>query len=372
MNVLVLTVDYPPIEGGIGTVALHISRELAAAGHRVTVLAPYFPDMEESDRNEPLKVVRFRGYGLRWLRFIPLFFYSLGPLRQSDIVFAINISYGGIIAWLMRRPFVTFGYAYEFLKFERNPILSRLLRRVYLRSRCVVAISSFTAQKLEEFGVPSSHIEMILPGATASRKFSKGELAEIKTKFSLDTKHVILSVGRFVRRKGHDTLIKALPRILEEFPDAVMVLVGRGPRMEPTARLAEELGVSDHVRMTGRLPRAELDALYRICELFALPTGEDEAGQVEGFGLVFSEAHAYGKPVVAGRSGGVTDAVQDGETGILVDVVEPETLANAILTLLRDPGYAKQLGEKGRRRVEDELNWKRFTEKVVLAIEARG
>ncbi|MCH7960033.1 MAG: glycosyltransferase family 4 protein [Candidatus Hydrogenedentes bacterium] len=372
MNILVLTVDYPPIEGGIGTVALQLSRELAAMGHRVTVIAPYFPEMESFDRNEPVEVLRFRGYGFGWLRFFPLLIASRKHVRQSDVVFAINISYGGIIAWLTRRPYVTFGYAYEFLKFRKNPVLSRLLRRVYLRSRLVVAISSFTCQKLQEFGIPSSHIETILPGAPPARELSKDERAAIETKYELDTKHVILSVGRFVRRKGHDILVKALPYVLEEFPDAVMVLVGRGPRMELTAQLAEELGVADHVRMTGRIPQAELDALYRICELFALPTGEDEAGQVEGFGLVFSEAHAYGKPVVAGRSGGVTDAVQDGETGILVEVVEPKVLADAILSLLRDPEYAKRLGMNGRRRVEEELNWTRFTQKVLQAIEARG
>ena len=101
-------------------------------------------------------------------------------------------------------------------------------------------------------------------------------------------------------------------------------------------------------------------------------TGEDEGGHVEGFGLVFAEAHVYGKPVVAGRSGGTEDAVLDGETGIVIEPEDVDALAESILRLMKDPGLARKYGEAGKARVERELNWKEFCKRVMEAFEERS
>ncbi|MFP6581213.1 MAG: glycosyltransferase, partial [Candidatus Hydrogenedentota bacterium] len=101
MKIAIPTADYPPIEGGISSVSLHLSRALAALGHEVTVIAPWFPDMKSFDHDEPVEVLRFRGYGLSWFRFFPMFRAALSPMHRADLVLAINISYGGIMAWLM-------------------------------------------------------------------------------------------------------------------------------------------------------------------------------------------------------------------------------------------------------------------------------
>ena len=122
---------------------------------------------------------------------------------------------------------------------------------------------------------------------------------------------------------------------------------------------------------TGRVADNELAALYGRCDVFALPTGEAAGGQVEGFGLVFTEAHAYGKPVVAGRAGGVEDAVLDGITGTLVEPGDDAALAQAVIDLLADPERARQLGEAGRARVQETLNWTAFTREMMIAWEQR-
>lgn len=372
MRILIPTADYPPIEGGIGTVALQVSRELAALGHEVTVVAPHFPGMEAFDREEPAAVHRFRGYRLSWLRFFPMLAATWPLLRRTDLVLGINVAYGGVFGWMSRKPYVTFGYAYEFLKFRRTPLVCSLLRRIYFRSRLVVAISGFTRDKLIEFGVPESRIETIFPGAPAAQAVAQKEVAAIKEKLVLDEGRIVLAVGRLIPRKGHVNLVKALPRILEAVPDALVVMVGRGPCMPDVTKCAQELGVREHLRLPGRLSDAEVAALYAACDVFALPTGEDDRGQVEGFGLVFSEAHAYGKPVVAGRSGGVVDAVLDGETGIVVAPEDPDALAQAVVSLLRDREQADRMGEKGRARVAEELNWGVFTKRMLDALERRS
>ncbi|MCX5770900.1 MAG: glycosyltransferase family 4 protein [Candidatus Hydrogenedentes bacterium] len=376
MRILIPTADYPPIEGGIGTVALQVARELARLGHEVTVVAPYFAGMEDFDRAEPVTVIRYKGYGAGWLRLAPMFAKSWPLLRKTDLVLGINISYGGLIGWLgqkrFRVPYLTFAYAYEFLKFRHNPLASALLRRIYARSAAAIAISSYSRDRLVEFGVPANRVRVIHPGANPAPPPDPEAVRAIKHKFVLDTDHVILAVGRMIRRKNHVALVKAMPRVLERFPDAVLIVVGQGPTMMDTVHAAWHAGVREHVIFPGRLSDEETAMLYDACEVFALPTGQDGRGQVEGFGLVFAEAHAHGKPVVAGRSGGVADAVIDGETGLLVDPSQPHEIADAILRLMADPEFARRLGENGRRRVKKELNWRQFTIQLLEAATQAG
>lgn len=375
MKIVVPTADYPPIEGGISTVTVQVARELARMGHEVTVVAPYFPDQEAFDAAEPVSVVRYRGYGLGWFRLFPMLWATRPHLRAADLLLAINIAYGGIIGRLAKRlcstPYVTFAYAYEFLKFPKVSPPAWLLRNAYAGSRVVVAISRFTRDRLIEFGVPADRIALIFPGAPPPRPCSEEAVAGIRHKYVLDSGPIVLAVGRFIPRKGHLTLVRALPRVLAQVPDAQLVLVGQGPAMREALQETYAFGIRDHVLFPGRLSDDDIAGLYQACTVFALPTGRDKRGQVEGFGLVFTEAHAYGKPVVAGRSGGVVDAVLDGETGLLVEPDQPDALADAILRILEDPDLARRLGQKGRRRVETELNWARFTERLLEAVEEK-
>lgn len=369
MRILVPTVDYPPIEGGISTVATQVARELAALGHDVTVLAPYFPGMDSFDANEPVRVVRFRGYGLGWGRLAPFMMCAWPRVRESELILAINVAYGGLLARLAyarhRVPYITFAYAYEFLKFSGVPFASGLLRGVYENSRATIAISRFTAANLARLGVPPDRVHVVLPGALPARELSGASLAKVKAKYGLLEGPLILSVGRFIERKGQECLIRAFRAVANAFPAARLVFAGRGPALERCRVLANELGLDTQVLFAGFVEEPDLAALYRLCDVFALPTGAAGRGQVEGFGLVFAEAGSYAKPVVGGRSGGVEDAIFDGETGLLAPPGDVEALAAALLRLLRDPVYAQRLGEAGRRRVETELNWRTFTVRML-------
>ncbi|MCP4642754.1 MAG: glycosyltransferase family 4 protein [bacterium] len=369
MRIVIPTADYPPIEGGISTVTVQLSRGLAELGHDVTVVAPHFPGQESFDQGEPVRVVRYRGYGLGWLRIVPLALKSWSNLRQADLVMAINIAYGGVLGWLRRTPYVVFAYAYEFLKFDSAPVFGGLLRRVYASAKCVIAISAFTRDQLVAFGVPEDRVRVVHPGAEMVSPVPEGALDATRRRFLLEDRRVLLAVGRLIPRKGHETLIRALPRIVERFPDTRLVIVGRGPCLQAIVHEATRLGVRDQLLMPGKVSDETVAALYALCDVFVLPTGSGGGGQVEGFGLVFTEAHAHGKPVVAGRSGGVVDAVLDGETGLLVDPDDPDAVADAVIRLLEDPALAHRLGEQGRARVESELNWREFVRRVMVEVE---
>lgn len=366
MRIFIPTIDYPPIEGGISTVARQTAHALARAGHEVSVLAPHFPEMEAFDAAEPVRVVRFRGYGFGWLRLLP-FLCAAWPLaRKAELVLAINVSYGGLLGRLLAQhggpPYLAFAYAYEFLKFKKKPLAGALLRSVYRRSAGVVAISQYTRAQLQFFGVPREHIHIVLPGAPPARDVAPESVAAIRGRLLLEDHPVVLAVGRFIPRKGHLRLVRALARVHEHVPNVHLVMVGRGPTRETCIAVAGEMGIDAFVHCPGYLDDDDLAALYHTCALFALPTGEDEHGQVEGFGLVFAEAASYAKPAVGGRSGGVTDAIVDGETGLLVPPEDGDAIADAIIALLYHPDSARTMGQAGRRRVEKELNWDAFAD----------
>jgi phosphatidylinositol alpha-1,6-mannosyltransferase len=206
-----------------------------------------------------------------------------------------------------------------------------------------------------------------LPGAPPARDVAREAVTEIRERLLLEDHPVVLAVGRFIPRKGHLRLVRALARVHEQVPNVHLVMVGRGPTRDACLEAAKEMGMGAFVHCPGYLDDGDVAALYHTCTLFALPNGEDGRGQVEGFGLVFAEAGAYGKPVVAGRSGGATDAVVDAETGILVDPEDLDAIADAIIAILTHPERARTMGEAGRRRVESELNWDAFATGVLRA-----
>jgi glycosyltransferase involved in cell wall biosynthesis len=168
---------------------------------------------------------------------------------------------------------------------------------------------------------------------------------------------IILTVGRWdpaERYKGADTLIAALPRVLKTAPDASLVLVGDGddrPRLE---QLARDLGVSEHAHFLHGLTPEQLFACYANCDVFALPS------RGEGFGLVFLEAMAHAKPVIGGAHGGIPDIVEDGVTGLLVPHGDAERLAQALESLLTNPSRAREMGARGRDRIEKTFSFEQF------------
>ena len=171
------------------------------------------------------------------------------------------------------------------------------------------------------------------------------------------TGRIILTVGRWdpaERYKGADTLIDALPRVLKAAPETSLVLVGDGedrPRLE---QLARDLGVSEHARFLYGLTHEQLFACYANCDVFALPS------RGEGFGLVFLEAMANAKPVIGGDHGGIPDIVEDGVTGLLVPHGDVERLAQALESLLNNPSRAREMGARGRGRLEKSFSFAQF------------
>jgi phosphatidylinositol alpha-1,6-mannosyltransferase len=137
-----------------------------------------------------------------------------------------------------------------------------------------------------------------------------------------------------------------------------LLLVGGGPARSRVEALAKDNGVSEHVHITGSVPFEQLPSWFRAGDVFAMPCRERINGlDVEGLGMVFLEAAACGLPVVAGRSGGSTDALIDGETGVLVDGNQPDEVASAVSGLLIDRARAAEMAQHGRQWVTEKWSW---------------
>ena len=181
----------------------------------------------------------------------------------------------------------------------------------------------------------------------------------MRSRYGLGERPVIGCLSRLVPRKGQDMLIRALPAIREQVDGAALVIVGGGPYLATLHRLARQVGITEHVTFTGGVPGAELPAHHAMADVFAMPCRTRGAGlDVEGLGIVYLEASATGVPVVAGRSGGAPETVQDGVTGLVANGSDVDEIATAVAELLADPDRAAQMGAAGRRWAVDNWQWR--------------
>lgn len=199
----------------------------------------------------------------------------------------------------------------------------------------------------------------VVPLGTTPSHFRPGiDPRPVRVRYGLDGGPWLLTVARLESHKGVDTVIRALPAVRAAFPGARYAVAGVGPHRSELERGVAELGLGDAVRFLGFVGDDELPALYNAADLYVGASRRVEL-LAEGFGIALVEASACGLAVVGGRSGGVPDAVREGETGLLVDPDDPAAVAEGITRLLGDDELRRRMGVAGRRAVETYYNWDR-------------
>jgi phosphatidylinositol alpha-1,6-mannosyltransferase len=364
--VLLITSDFPPVPGGQARFLYDLWTCLPP--DQVLVLAPAMEGAEQVDRQLDCRVVRVRlplGQGRmdKLLKPWYLLWVAWGLCRRLPIasvhcgqVFSAGFAGLGcrLLAGVSYYPYV---HGADLLEFRGRFLLGWLLRCILRHARRVIANSGFTGRAVQACGVEPDRIEVLHPALDLQRFAALPVAVEAMACRGWQGRRVILCVGRLVERKGQDMLIRALPKIAAVVPQVLVALVGTGPYRAELERLAQDLGMADRVAFLGFVPEAELPACYAAAEVFAMPSREiPQAGDVEGFGIVFLEANAAGLPVLGGCSGGVGEAVQDGYSGLLVDPEDPEAVAGGLLRLLGDEGLRRRLGSQGRERVRRDFD----------------
>jgi phosphatidylinositol alpha-1,6-mannosyltransferase len=228
----------------------------------------------------------------------------------------------------------------------------------------LVAISGWTRKLcLSVFGQlgfnPSEMEVRTLSLGTDPQQFRPSiDPSPVRERYHLEDRRWLITVARLTRHKGIDTGIQALGLLSTRHADLGYLVVGSGGDLSRLQGLARELGVADRVRFLTNVPDRDLPGLYNCAEVY-LGLSRQTEGNVEGFGISMVEAGGCGIPVVAGRSGGIPDAVREGETGILVEADQTDEVYRAVNSLLDDTITARRFGAAGRRAVESFYNWNR-------------
>ncbi|MCU1624772.1 MAG: GDP-mannose-dependent alpha-(1-6)-phosphatidylinositol monomannoside mannosyltransferase [Frankiales bacterium] len=353
MRTLVVTNDFPPRPGGIQSY-VHSLAVRQPAGE-VVVYASSWKGAAEFDAAQPFPVVRADTSVLLPTRGVLQQARAVAAAEGCDRVWFGAAAPLGLLAHGLALPAVASTHGHE-LAWARLPALRQVLTKVGRDVDAVTALGDYTRSRLER--VMRAPFTNLPPGVDAEvfRPGSGG--AEVRARLGLSDRPLVGCVSRLVPRKGQDVLIRALPAVRKRVPGAALLLVGGGPQAPRLRELAASLGVAEDVVLTGSVPWEELPAHHDAADVFAMPCRSRFGGlEVEGLGIVFLEASATGKPVVAGRSGGSPDAVRHGETGYVVDGTSVDEVADRVASLLEDPVKAQAMGAAGRAWVEQEWQW---------------
>jgi phosphatidylinositol alpha-1,6-mannosyltransferase len=254
-------------------------------------------------------------------------------------------------------PLVLMGHGREFLPEPGRPIRAWAQRAVIRAAAGGIANSRFTAGQLVAAGLPESRVRVVHPGIDPAEFPTLADPEAARARLAWPAGPTLLTICRLVRRKGIDTVIQALPRLAETVPDVRHMVLGRGPDLERLRALAGSLGVTDRVRFLGALSDEDKAAAVHLCDVLVMPSRDIPSEPPEGFGIVYLEANLCGKPVIGADTGGVSDAVEDGVNGLLVQPDRPNEVAEAAARLLRSPEFARRLGEQGKRRAVERFAW---------------
>ncbi|PIR67069.1 MAG: hypothetical protein COU51_00570 [Parcubacteria group bacterium CG10_big_fil_rev_8_21_14_0_10_36_14] len=336
---LLITIDYKP---NIGGVARYLEGYVKI--HDLDVLAPDI-SMQASIFEEE-GVIRKKLIWKGWPKWLPALYWGCRIGKNYDNLIISHILPIGYIGLLCKKPYTLILHGLDILNANKSKWKRYWVKKILDKASLIVVNSKATGELLRTvFGdLYSYKVEhpriMLMPKATE----------DFREKYGWQNKKIIFSLGRLVKRKGQSKLIKLMPHILLDNPNALLVIAGDGPYKSELIAITKELGLSDSVIFLGRVLDVDLPNLYSACDIFVL-TALPSKDNWEGFGMVCLEAAYYAKPVVVTNSGGLGEAVENGVTGFVVHT--DEELYSTISELLKNKNLREELGDEGKARVEE-------------------
>ncbi len=367
MNLLLITQDFPPKTGGIETYSFELAKRFQNNVNKFGVVAPSHPHASVTDSEMPFEVVRVSIKDSLLPVVAPIVLLNLIGNGRFDTV--LHAQWQTVIASIITKKLIGYpkkifvsAHARELLIepfsgqggfFSKQ--LHTLRRKLLSQVDGFFPVSRYTSHLLAKEGVQKDKIQVVENG-TDPLFFAPKSTKTLAKKLQVENKKIIFSVCRLVPRKGMDSVLKALEKIVQRDPNVVYLLGGSGPDTSRLKVLCNNLGLKDHVKFLGRISEQELPYYYSLADVFVMPA-KNNPPDVEGFGIVFLEANACETPVIGSRTGGIPDAIVDGETGLLVDENDLEELIAAIMKLITNTDLARKMGQAGRKRILSEINW---------------
>ncbi len=365
-RLLVISELFLPTKGGTTVWYDAVYRRMGDRG--VHIVTADVPEAETIDRDHPNSIHRVGLKRVWWLKPESLGMY-LKMLGQSllvalhhrfDVVHGARALPEGLVAWamarLLRKPLVVYCHGEELTTWGRGNKFRTMLW-VYRHADANIANSEYTLEEMVRLGVRRESITLIYPGVDTTRFRPGLPCDDLAQAIGLrNGQRLILSVGRLVRRKGFDQVIRALPDLIASGLDVHYALIGIGEDWDYLNGLARELGVSERLHLLGHVSPEDLPRWYNACDVFVMANREIN-GDTEGFGMVFLEAAACGKPAIAGDAGGTGAAVVDGVTGYRVDGTDLAALTRTLASLFGDADLAAGLGQAGLLRATEDFSW---------------
>jgi phosphatidyl-myo-inositol dimannoside synthase len=343
-----------------------------AIGGSAVLFGEIYPRLSDTPVTVLSEGVGMPEYGIRnprsLSRYLRLAFKLRKGARRVSMIHCGRALPEGVAALLSRRTggprYACWAHGEDIATALTSRELTFLMRMVYAGAEVMFANSVNTRRMLSDLGVPADRLEIIYPGVDPQRFRPDIDATEIRRRIAPRDETVLLSVGRLQTRKGHDTMIQAVGLLTRQHHRSLRyVIVGDGAERSRLEALVDQCGVREYVTFSGEVPAELLPHYYAACDIFVLPN-RIEHSDVEGFGIVFLEAAASGKPAVGGRSGGVPEAVADGVTGLLVSGTDVEELAATIARLIDSEPLRRSLGDAGRARVVREFTWESAARRV--------
>lgn len=357
MTSLLVTNDFPPKLGGIQTYLHELWRRLPP--DETTVLTTAYEGAAAWDAAQPFRVERVRQRVLLPTAAVVRRVDALAREVGADVIFVDPaLPLGWIGPRLRAAPVVIVLHGAEVTLPGRLWPSRPLLARVLNGAAGVVAAGLYPAREAEHAAGRALPGVVVPPGVDADRfrpPVDASERAALRRALGLDPDApTVLGLSRLVPRKGFDVLVDAVARL----DGVTLAIAGAGRDRARLERRAARVGLGDRMCFLGRVPEADLPAVYGAADVFAMLCRDRWFGlEAEGFGIVFLEAAAAGVPVVAGRSGGSHEAVVDGETGFVVEPRDVPGVAAALDGLLRDPARRAAMGRAARAKAEGEWSY---------------
>ncbi|KKR31599.1 MAG: Glycosyl transferase group 1 [Candidatus Falkowbacteria bacterium GW2011_GWF2_39_8] len=371
MKILLLTLEYPPFFGGVSSYYYNLVNTWNKKADLVPIVV-----LNNNDNS----LINNKLPALKWL---PSIFQLWKNIKKNNIDHVIvgNILPLGTATFFVAK-FLPIKYSIILhgmdLAFAlKTPRKKNLAIKILNKAENIICSNSFVAQLAKEFVTDENKIKVVTPGLDVqdilNNKLRDTKILETEliTKYNLQEKYILFSSSRIVKRKGMDQVIKSMPKLISLVPNLVYVVGGAGPDEEYLKQLANSFPqqIKSRIIFLGKTTEEEKWTWFNLCDDFVMPSRNIE-GDFEGFGIVYLEANLAGKPVIAGDSGGVRDAVIDGVNGILVNPENLENIIEAIVTLVKNKEVGRKLGEQGRERVIKEFSWENKIEEVKKIIYA--